>query len=81
MHILKKAAILLSTSFGVGKGIYPCDQQPSSKVSLHVSFVFQRLLPSLHDRKCTQCGPCTALERVRASTTGPECVVNAHIEA
>jgi hypothetical protein len=39
MHILKKAAILLSTSFGVGKGIYPCDQQPSSKVSLHVSFV------------------------------------------
>lgn len=40
MHILKKAAILLSTSFGVGKGIYPCDQQPSSKVSLHVSFVF-----------------------------------------
>lgn len=24
MHILKKAAILLSTSFGVGMGIYPC---------------------------------------------------------
>lgn len=80
MHILKKAAILLSTSFGVGKGIYPCDQQPSSKVSLAYQFRFQRLLPSLHDRKCTQCGPCTALE-LGASTIGPECVINAHNEA